>query len=361
MTTHLSGVGTALPSVAVPQRRAAQMLGELLPEGDRRARSAAALFRRTGVQSRHSVLAEVAADGTIGQTFFPLRDPVGPGTAARMNAYGELAPALAAEAARAALADAGEALGDPSSITHLVTVSCTGFGAPGVDRRLIDDLGLSASIERTHVGFMGCHGALNGLRVARAFVEADREARVLLAAVELSSLHVQPGAGEGQVVANALFADGAAALVLGAEPLGRAWPVAACGSRLFPGSEDLMSWHVGDHGFDISLSAQVPDAIEGALMPWFGEWLGQHGLTVGDVASWAVHPGGPRIVDAVQATLGLQDDAVAISREILTELGNMSSPTVLFILQRLMERDAPRPCVAMAFGPGLFAEVALFA
>ncbi|QDU65627.1 type III polyketide synthase [Engelhardtia mirabilis] len=360
MTTHMIGVGTALPPVAVPQARAAEMLGELLPEGDRRARSAAALFRRTGVRSRHSVLAEVDGAGKVHQTFFPLRDPLGPGTAARMSAYCELAPGLAAEAARAALADAGPEAGQAASITHLVTVSCTGFGAPGVDRRLIDDLGLSPSVERTNVGFMGCHGALNGLRVARAFVEADPRARVLLVAVELSSLHVQPGGGEGQVVANALFADGAAALVLGSEPAGRAWPVRACGSRLFPASEALMSWQVGDHGFDISLSAQVPDAIEGALMPWFGEWLGESGLRVEDVASWAVHPGGPRIVDSVQSVLGLAADDVEVSREILAELGNMSSPTVLFILKRLMERGARRPCVAMAFGPGLFAEVALF-
>lgn len=358
MTTFLQGLGTALPEVAVEQRRAAELLAELLPEGDPRARSSAVLFRRSGVRARHSVLAERRADGTVAQTFFPARDPKGPGTAARMRAYGELAPPLAARAARAALEDAGV---EPAGITHLITVSCTGFGAPGVDRRLLDDLGLPPTVERTHVGFMGCHGALNGLRVGRAFVEADPRARVLLVAVELSSLHVQPGGGEGQVVANALFADGAAALVLGAESAGCAWPVAASGSTLLPESEDLMGWSVGDHGFDISLSAKVPDAIEASLRPWFDGWLRGCGLGLDDVRSWAVHPGGPRIVDGVEATLGLDPSALAPSRELLAELGNMSSPTVLFLLRRLLDSGAPRPCVAMGFGPGLFAEVALFA
>jgi predicted naringenin-chalcone synthase len=357
MSTHLQGLGTALPAVAVPQPRAAELLGELYEAGDSRARAAAVLFRRSGVERRYSVLAELGADGAVTQSFFPPRDPLGPGTAARMAAYARHAPPLAAAAARAALADAAL---EARRLTHLITVSCTGFGAPGLDRWLVDEIGLDPGIERTHVGFMGCHGALNGLRVARGFVESDQEAQVLLVAVELSSIHVQPAGGEGQVVANALFSDGAAAAVLGSKARGRAWPVTASGSQLFPSSEDLMAWNVGDHGFEISLSAQVPDAIEQSLRPWLARWLHGAGVELDQVASWAVHPGGPRIVDAVERALELPPRALEASREILRTHGNMSSPTVLFLLRGLMEREAPRPCVALAFGPGLFAEATLF-
>ncbi|MHC4260912.1 MAG: type III polyketide synthase [Planctomycetota bacterium] len=358
MTCFVQGLGTALPEIGVPQADAARMLGELLDEGDPRARSTAVLFRRSGIGNRHSVLAERDADGTIRQSFFPPRNPLGPTTRERMQAYARHAPALVSRAAENALADADVS---PRAVTHLVTVSCTGFGAPGFDRALVDALGLDAGVQRTHVGFMGCHGALNGLRVARAFCESDPSARVLVAAVELSSLHVQPTGGEGQVVANALFADGAAAMVLGGEAHGRAWPARASGSHLFPDSEDLMTWDVGDHGFEIALSARVPEAIEGGLRPWLVEWLESQGVALENVGSWAVHPGGPRIVDAVERSLELPPEALENSRAILRDLGNMSSPTVLFLLDGLMQRDAPRPCVALGFGPGLFAEVALFA
>jgi predicted naringenin-chalcone synthase len=248
------------------------------------------------------------------------------------------------------------------AITHVVTVSCTGFFAPGIDRSLITALGLSPSVERTHVGYMGCHGALNGLRVARAFTGVEPGARVLLCAVELCSLHYHYGWDPQKVIANALFADGAAAVVgvaPSAAPPG-AWRAAAAGSCLVPDSAGAMTWTVSDHGFEMSLSKHVPGLIARHLRPWMEGWLASYDIALTAVGSWAVHPGGPRILDAVEEGLGLPRTATVASRQVFAECGNMSSPTVLFILDRLRAAGAQRPCVALAFGPGLTAEAALF-
>jgi predicted naringenin-chalcone synthase len=275
-----------------------------------------------------------------------------------MAAFARHAPPLALAAVRAALADAAMAA---SRITHLITVSCTGFQAPGVDLELISQLGLDAGVQRTHVGFMGCHGALNGLRVAQAFVEADAEAVVLLCCVELCSLHLYYGWDPEKVVANALFADGAAALLATARP---AHPepglhLLATGSTVIPDTADLMHWQIGDQGFEMGLSPRVPEAVAGQLRPWLERWLQPRGHRLADIASWAMHPGGPRILQVCGAALGLDPHQLAVSQAVLQEHGNMSSATVLFILDRLRRTAAPGPCLALAFGPGLCAEVAL--
>jgi predicted naringenin-chalcone synthase len=227
-------------------------------------------------------------------------------------------------------------------------------------------LGLTPSTQRIQVGFMGCHGAINGLRVASALTAADPTARVLLVAVELCSLHYRFHWDSERIIANALFGDGAAAVVLGGERPAqqntphRNWNIAATGSTLIPDSQDAMTWRIGDHGFEMTLHGRVPDLIQQHLRPWLTQWLAERGHTLDSIGSWAIHPGGPRILSAIEESLGLPRDATAVSREILTSFGNMSSPTVLFIVDRLRQQNAPLPCVALGFGPGMFAEAALF-
>src|SRR5262249_12473123 len=293
----------------------------------------------------------------------PQKDGLGPTTGERMRVYAEEAGPLAVRAAAAAVAEAGF---EPASFTHLVTVSCTGFVAPGVDLALIRGLGLRPTVERTHVGFMGCHGALNGLRVANAFTTADPQARVLLCGVELCSLHYYYGNQADKLIANAIFADGAAAVVGAVASPERergelaTWQLAASGSCLIPGSDEEMGWTVGDHGFEMSLSRKVPGLIARHIRPWLEGWLADNGLLLDAVGTWAGHPGGPKILSAVEEGLGLAPDALAVSRAVYAEHGNMSSPTILFILDRLRRANAPRPCIALGFGPGLVAEAALF-
>ncbi len=354
MSARLGGVGTAAPPFAIDQTTAAELAAAYTDDPSGRSRVLRALYRRSGARRRGSVLLS-GPEGSRPDFLPPPRAPgdAGPSTEARMRRYAEAAPALALRACTTAL---GAAAADPAALRHLVTVSCTGFVAPGVDVALLEGLGLAPTTSRTHVGFMGCHGALNGLRVARALAAAGDA--VMLCALELCSIHFQYGWEPEQVVANALFADGAgAAVVLPGE--GPGWRLAASGSCLIPDSTDAMTWRVGDHGFRMTLSPRVPDLIHAHLRPWLERWLADNGLGIGDVASWAIHPGGPRIVEAAGDALGLPRGATEVSRQVLAEHGNMSSPTILFILERLLRDDAGTPCVALGFGPGLAAEALL--
>jgi prepilin-type processing-associated H-X9-DG protein len=209
---------------------------------------------------------------------------------------------------------------------------------------------------------MGCHGALNALRVAQSFIAAEPAARVLLCCTELCSLHYQYGWDQEQVVANTLFADGSAAVVLGAEAEHRpeAWRLGGCASCVLPDSDREMTWRITDHGFAMTLSPRVPELIREQLRPWLNAWLREHGLRLEDVKSWAIHPGGPRVLQATVEALGLPASVADASYAVLAEHGNMSSATVLFVVRRLQQQGAAPPCVALAFGPGLTAEAALF-
>jgi len=356
MPVVIAGIGTAVPPHRIAQNDAAFLARPYSCETPVHERLFEAVYKGTGVATRHSVVLQ-ASDGDLAarQSFYGGASPT---TLERMRKYEEEAGALAVAAAQKALAAAWVRRQD---VTHLVTVSCTGFYAPGFDIALIKQLGLAASIARTQVGFMGCHGFLNGLRVAQAFVAAEPGACVLLCAVEMCSLHHQYGWSSEQIVANSLFADGAGAVVaLAGNAASAGLPqVVASGSTLIAESEDAMSWRIGDHGFQMTLSPRVPDLIARNLRGWLDLWLDQHGLTVAAVGSWAVHPGGPRILAAVGEALGIERAALATSHSVLTDYGNMSSPTVLFILERLRQAEAPRPWVAMAFGPGLAVEALL--
>lgn len=358
MSFEIGGLGTALPAHRVEQAVAAELTSRVAGHDPAQARRLAALYRRSGVRTRHVALLDRLDPSAPAE---PGAD--GPSTRARMEHYEAAVAPLALAAAGRALAAAGL---DGAAITHLVTVSCTGFNAPGFDLALIDGLRLPGGVARTHVGFMGCHGALNGLRVARAFAGAEPSARVLVCAAELCSLHFRYGWDADQAVSNALFADGAAAAV-GFAP-GRAgagrdraggWRLAASGSTVMPATADAMSWRIGDHGFAMTISPQVARQIAENLRPWLEGWLRRHDLALADVGSWAVHPGGPKILDAVESALGLGPEALATSRGVLARCGNMSSPTILFILDELRRQAAPTPCVALGFGPGLAIEAAL--
>ncbi len=389
MASCLQGFGSAVPEHSVSQADAAELVLPFNSESEEQARVQRGLYRRAGVRRRHSVVLEATdASGVARQSFYQLpteQRPLGPTTLERMQLYERHAGTLATKATNQALQAAHLEAAD---ITHLVTVSCSGFHAPGFDIELLQTARLSPSVARTHIGFMGCHGALNGLRVADAFLQADPQANVLLCCVELCSLHHQYGWSPDRVVSNALFADGAAAVVLtsslesrtdtlarhatpdpiltgkSAHPLTQvpaAWRLIASGSVVLPDTLADMGWRIGDHGFQMTLSARVPEIIKQHLRPWLSEWLGSRGLSLDEIRSWAFHPGGPRILTAAGEALGLQREQWAASEAVLAEYGNMSSPTILFILDRLRQEAASGPCVALAFGPGLTIEAALLA
>jgi predicted naringenin-chalcone synthase len=358
----ICSLGTALPELSISQQDVVEHGREYSARTEDEARLLKIIYRRSGVERRSMVTLDPGPPRH--PSFFPVpRDAEdrGPSTAARMDLFAREAPALAHRAAHAALQRAGV---EPGSIDQLVTVSCTGFGAPGFDLALVKSLELRPTTGRTHVGFMGCHGALNGLRVASGYVRGGIAERVLVCATELSSVHFQYGWDPDRVVGNSLFSDGAAALVVEAAPAAHAagphLRLMESRSWILPESEDALTWRIGNNGFVMTLSAQVPEHIRRHLARVLVPWLGERGLRVEDVKRWAVHPGGPRVLTSVSEALGLPETALAASRAVLSEHGNMSSPTVLFVLERLLREGAGGPTVALGFGPGLTAEAALF-
>lgn len=308
-----------------------------------------ALFRRmaerSGIGHRWSVLPHADEGGS------PV-DPGGfyesasPGTAARMRVYAEKAPRLALEAI-AGLRPLGR-------ITHLVVASCTGFVAPGIDQIIAAELGLPGDIERTLVGFMGCYAAVAALRVAYHIARSEPGARILVVNVELSSLHLQYEARLEPLLAMLQFGDGAAAMIVSGEGPGFALerPFAAT----LPDSAQLIRWDVGDTGFAMHLSGEVPGRIAEALRDDAVRAALLAGSAVAEIDSWAVHAGGRSVLDAVEHGLSLGPDALAESRAVLAAFGNMSSATLPFVLSRLLREPERTHGIALAFGPGLAAE-----
>ncbi|RUR03297.1 type III polyketide synthase [Labedella endophytica] len=354
-----------------------------------------AAFDGSAIETRHTVIAELGQAGvnaTTGTpnpadadapTFYSATDGLilNPGTGVRNDVYSREAPGLLVGAARAALDASGF---EASDVTHVVTVSCTGFFAPGPDFVLVKALGLGTDTQRYHLGFMGCYGAFPALRSAAQFCAADPEAVVLVVCLELCTLHIRSSDDPDSIVASSVFADGAAAAIVTAREDGGSGPVLDLDSfstAITTDGETDMAWTISDHGFEMVLSSYVPQIIEKsiteALAPVLGTIPGALEDPTGAVPHWAIHPGGRSILDRVQSTLALSDGQLAPSREVLRTAGNMSSGTVLFILRRILhgeddavggigagegigadvDPDGGRVC-AMAFGPGLTVESA---
>jgi predicted naringenin-chalcone synthase len=276
-----------------------------------------------------------------------------PSTGARMRKYHREAPRLAAKAVDRVIAQELN-----QKITHLIVTSCTGFAAPGVDLEVIRLCNLEYSIERTVIGFMGCNAAINALKLARHIVRSAPDSRVLIVSVELCTLHLQESDRIEQLLSYLLFGDGCAAAIVSADAHG--FSLDSFHAELAQDASDQITWDIGDSGFDMVLSGQVPTTIAGALRGGSERILA--GMASREFQLWAVHPGGRSVLDAVEDAFGLDEAALTASRRVLEDYGNMSSPTILFVLEALMREKPARGSqgCAMAFGPGLTAECMLF-
>lgn len=348
---HINRIATAVPENDVHDAFLGYARSLL---GGTRTRAFDRLAQKSQIVHRYSVL-EAATDPERGAV-----DAGGvyergrfPSTSQRMGLYERHAAPLAVAAV--------EKLGLPpeelARITHLIVTSCTGMYAPGVDLDLVARLGLSPSVERTMVGFMGCYAAINGLKLAHHVVRSEPTARVLMVNLELCSLHLQETVDLEQMLSFMIFADGCAASLITADGEGIA--VDRFHAALLPDTRELITWNVGDLGFDMVLSGRVPSAIEHGLPQVTPQIL--DGAPVEAIDRWAIHPGGRSVLDAVERGLHLGDDALAFSRSVLSGFGNMSSATVMFVLDRILSAasSGERGC-AMSFGPGLTAETMLF-
>jgi predicted naringenin-chalcone synthase len=354
---HVNRIATAVPANDV-HRAFERFVEDLLGESRERI-----LFRRlasrSGIERRFSTMEPVYDPAGFvteaGGFYFPGKFP---STAQRMKRFAETAPDLAAEAV-------GRLGVDPREVTHLVVASCTGFMAPGLDQILIAKTGMRADVERTVVGFMGCYAAVNSLRLAHHIVRSDPAAKVVVVNLEMCTLHFQDTRDLESLLSMMLFGDGASAALVTAEERGLALEDFL--SIAIPESGGLITWDIGDTGFDIGLSGEVPRRIQAAMAE---EDIrnAPDGLLRGrrpeDYGLYAVHAGGRAILDAVETGLKLGADRLATSRSVLRDFGNMSSATIMFILERLMATpragDGPETGLAMAFGPGLACETFRF-
>jgi len=351
-TAYINRISTAVPPHDVHQ--AFVTFGEsFLPEG-----TARSLFRRmarmSAIQHRYSFLQPLTTqDGSWrdAEELYVLGDF--PRTARRMEAFERFAPRLA----QCALNRLALAPDERDSISHVIVTSCTGLYAPGLDYDIVNHLELNPSVERTMIGFMGCYAGINALKSAYHIVRSEPASRVLILSLELCTLHLQETQDLEQMLSFLLFADGCAACLVSAEPKGLA--IESFLALRIPDTSSLITWRIRELGFDMQLSGQVPAEICRAMKE-----VGSHitrGRDPQEMDLWAVHPGGRTVLDAVEKGLGLPAEALACSRDVLARFGNMSSATVMFVLDQILHNacSGQQGC-AMSFGPGVTAETMLF-
>lgn len=344
---YLNAIGTAVPSHDIHQAFVGWARAQIVDP--RASRLFDRMAARAAITHRWSVL-ERGADGGSPVDRGGFYDvPMLPGTTERMQVYAEAAPALSIAAI-----DELRVKTSLDGVTHFVVASCTGFVAPGIDQIIAARIGLPASVERLLVGFMGCYAAVAALRTARHIVRSEPGARVLVLCVELSTLHLQPTGEIEPLLAMLQFGDGAAAALVSAEPSGFA--IDAPFATTLPDSEKLIRWDITDSGFRMHLSGEVPARITAGLADPDFAHAATGGQPVASIDGWAVHAGGRSILDAVETGLRIPADALAASRGVLADFGNMSSATLMFVLARMLGGPRVAKGVALAFGPGLAAE-----
>jgi predicted naringenin-chalcone synthase len=361
MPAFIHQISTLVPPTAYPQEYARDYLANC-SSNTRDRRLVHAVYNRSGIVKRHSVVndfVEKAEPALFKKS--PEGALLSPSTGARNQVYAQASTEMAVQLARRVLVESRRF--KKTDITHVIFVSCTGFTNPGPDYHIIRELGLNPGVQRYTLGFMGCYAAFPALRMAAQFCEANADATVLVVCLELCTLHMQLKDGTDNILANSLFADGAAAALVSARaphPEQPAYRLGNFTSTLIPSGEGDMAWEIGDEGFNIVLSSYVPDIISSNIGEVLQESLLGNGMDLADVQEWAVHPGGRSILDKVEASLALPASALACSRSVLRDYGNMSSATVLFVLKELQRTATSTRAMtcAMAFGPGLTVESA---
>ncbi|MGW9402951.1 type III polyketide synthase [Arthrobacter sp. NPDC055585] len=371
MTVTLRSLETAVPSTVLVQDQVRDVFAAQPGLTRLGARLVNTCFNGADIDTRRTALEELTLTSTAeNPQFF---DPqtgllLMPSTKTRNDIFATEATKLFIEAGTKAVQNCPGI--SPEDVTHVITVSCTGFFNPGPDYKLVRALGLNPSVQRYHLGFMGCYAAFPAMRAAKSFCDADPDAVVLVVSAELCSLHVRSSNDPDIIMGSSLFADGAAAAVITARDLPGESPAIVLDhfeTTLTPVGEESMAWNIGDHGFEMVLGTYVPhiidDHIVGALEPLLARDPSLEGQAYNDIEHWAIHPGGRSILDKVEAKLELSEEQLVPARETLRNFGNMSSATVMFVLKNILEQPFSggneRIC-SMAFGPGLTVETGLF-
>lgn len=359
MKSHITAIGTANPGERIPQLDIANFMKRVHQMNNGETERLYALYRASGIRYRYSVIEDYAMKN--GQfNFYPNSvdlEPF-PSIGKRMEVYRKNALALGLKAIHNCLNQTPDL--DPLKITHLITVSCTGFYAPGLDIELIKHLGLKSTVQRTAINYMGCYAAFNAIKIADAICTSQPSAKIMILCIELCSIHFQKGNAGDTILANALFGDGAAAALIESQPRTKSLLPIRFYCDVMTEYQKDMTWQVGDLGFEMKLSSYIPEIIRTGIKDLTEGLLDNLDLQIDQIDYFAIHPGGKRILEVIEQELGLPREKNRFSYQVLKEYGNMSSPTVLFVLKAIWDdlthEDQDKSILSFAFGPGLTLE-----
>jgi len=355
MNNSIISTGTANPGKPIAQRSISDFMKMAHGLTGGEARKLQFVYHQSGIKSRYSVLQDFESSNPETFTFFPKTENLEPfpSTKDRMAVFQKTAPALAIEAINNCLSKTSV---QASQISHLILVSCTGMYAPGVELEIMEKLGLKDTVERYCLHFMGCYAAFTAIKMADRICDSDPSANVLIASVELCTLHFQKNYNEDNLLANALFGDGAAAALISAN--GKGLAIKDYQSNLVREGEGDMAWHIGDFGFEMKLSKYIPGLLEKGIDALKNKLNAKFNLST--IRQFAIHPGGKLILKKVEESFGIQPEQNGSAHKVLSEFGNMSSATILFVINQIMNGAAePGEILAMGFGPGLTLETLL--
>jgi predicted naringenin-chalcone synthase len=354
--SRIISIGTALPAYRHRQQNILEfMLNAYQPEAEDR-RKISLLYERSGIETRYAVIPDYSVPVNE-RVFYPKSLDIEPfpGLDQRMELYNTHATNLSIQAINNCVADRF----DTKDLTCLITVSCTGMSAPGLDISVMQRLQLPSNIQRSSVNFMGCYAAIHALKMADNICRADENAKVMIVCTELCTIHFQKTCEMDSIASGLLFADGAAAaLVTGDNFSDEGVNINNFYSEVALNGQDDMAWNLSEKGFLMRLSSYIPKLLQSGITPLLQNALKAGGFSRNDITRWAIHPGGRKILENIQKELQLSGDDLKVSFDVLREYGNMSSPTILFVLKRLIENlnGSHEKIFAAAFGPGLTME-----
>jgi predicted naringenin-chalcone synthase len=353
--SKIISIGTAVPTYCHQQADILQFMQTVYAATETDKRKLRFLYQQSGIRQRYSVMADYSRP-TEDWKFYPQTENLEPfpSLEQRMMVFNKQAPLLSVDAIRDCLNHAH----DPKKITHLITVSCTGMSAPGLDLQIVELLDLEKTIFRTSVNFMGCYAAIHALKIADAICKADPNANVLIVCTELCTLHFQREATADNITSSLLFGDGSAAILIsGDENESEGLHIDSFYSEVIPKGKRDMAWELSSNGFLMTLSGYVPDLIEGDFEKIVNRALKKETISKDDVSHWCIHPGGKRILEAIHKSLGFTNGQLSASYKVLSEFGNLSSASILFVLKEMLdEKNEIKKLFGAAFGPGLTVE-----
>ena len=349
---NIISIGTALPRYCHEQSDILHFMQKAFHLDENDSRKLGFLYRQSDVDKRYSVLEEFSEPEE--NWSFVQKGEKDKSLNERMQIFDAHAVSLSVNAINHCI----KGFIGKDEITHLITVSCTGMSAPGLDLQVAEEMKLRNNIFRTSVNFMGCYAAIHALKIAKMICDSSKNANVVLVCTEICTIHFQKEFTQDNATSSMLFSDGSAAVLVSNKNYNNSLHLDSFHSEVIYKGKNDMSWQLSDHGFIMKLSAYIPDLIQHDIVDFLSRALEETNLTKEDITHWCIHPGGKKIIDVIESKAGLKADDTKYARNILRQYGNMSSPTILFVLKEMMNdlSKSSANVIGLAFGPGLTIE-----